>query len=110
MEADLEELKGRTVRGGLARLCGQAVISALRLGFVVVMAGTLFGTLYWATGILERRLDQFEKNSNIRFELIDKRFEHIDKRIDQVEKNMNARFEDMNARFEDLKQVVLSKR
>jgi hypothetical protein len=80
------------------------------IGFVVVMAGTLFGTLYWATGVLEKRLDQIEKNSNIRFELADKRFEHIDKRIDQVEKNMNARFEDMNARFEDLKQVVLSKR
>jgi hypothetical protein len=68
------------------------------LGFVVVMAGTLFGTLYWATGVLERRLDQFEKNVNSRFVQVDKRFEHMDKR-----------FEDMNKRFEDLKQVVLSR-
>jgi hypothetical protein len=62
------------------------------LGFVVVMAGTLFGTLYWATGVLERRLDQFEKNINSRFEQVDKRFEHMDNR------------------FEALKQVVLSRR
>ena len=79
------------------------------IGFVVVMAGTLFGTLYWATGVLERRIDQVEKNLtalvqqnerniNTRFEAVDKRFEAVDKR-----------FDDMNARFEDLRQVVLSR-
>lgn len=66
------------------------------LGFVVVMAGTLFGTLYWATGVLERRLDQFERNVDSRFEDTNKRFEE--------------RFDDMNKRFEDLRQVVLSRR
>ncbi len=80
------------------------------IGFVVVMAGTLFGTLYWATGVLDKRLEHFEKNIDARFELIDKRFEQMDKRIDQAEKTMNGRFDEMNRRFEDLKQVVLSKR
>jgi flagellar capping protein FliD len=87
------------------------------IGFVVVMAGTLFGTLYWATGVLDKRLEHFEKNIDSRFEMIDKRFELMDKRIDQVEKTMNERFnatdkrfDDMNRRFEDLKQIVLSKR
>ncbi|MGH9768890.1 MAG: hypothetical protein ACREAB_15770 [Blastocatellia bacterium] len=66
------------------------------IGFVVVMAGTLFGTLYWATGVTERRIDQFERNVNSRFE--------------QMEKNNKERADDLKQRFDDLKQVVLSKR
>lgn len=77
------------------------------ISFVLVMVGTLFGTLYWSTGVLERRIDQFEKNVN-------SRFEQQDKRIDTLEKNLNVRIEqtekNLNARFEDLRQVVLSKR
>jgi PST family polysaccharide transporter len=41
MEVELEELKGKAVRGGFARLCGQGVTSALRLGFVAIMARLL---------------------------------------------------------------------
>jgi len=37
----MEDLKGRAVRGGVARLCGQALAFALRLGFLVVMARLL---------------------------------------------------------------------
>lgn len=37
----MEDLKERAVRGGLAKLVGQAANSALRLGFVVVMARLL---------------------------------------------------------------------
>jgi thiosulfate reductase cytochrome b subunit len=64
------------------------------IGFVVVMAGTLFGTMYWSTGVLER-------NMNARFEEMNRRFDDTNKKMDQ-------RFEDMNRRFEDLRQVVLS--
>jgi phage terminase Nu1 subunit (DNA packaging protein) len=68
------------------------------IGFVVVMAGTLFGTLSWATSVLERRVDQVEKN--------------LTTRIDQVEKNLTTVFqkseENLNKRFEDLHRVVLS--
>ena len=56
------------------------------IGFVVVMAGTLFGTMYWSTGVLERRIDQL----NTRFD------------------DMNRRFDDTNRRIDDLRQVVLS--
>lgn len=73
------------------------------ISFVVVMAGTLFGTLYWSTSVLEKRLDQFERNVNSRFEQVNSRFEQTDNRIEQAEKNMNAR-------FEDLRQVVITKR
>jgi flagellar capping protein FliD len=66
------------------------------IGFVVVMAGTLFGTMYWSTGILEKRIEQSEKN-------LATRIEQMEKRIEQSGKNTAAR-------FEDLKQVVLSKR
>ena len=68
------------------------------IGFVVVMAGTLFGSLYWATGIMERRLDQVERN--------------LDRRLDQVEKNLTTLVQqsekNMNSRFEDLRQTVLA--
>ena len=57
------------------------------IGFVVVMAGTLFGTMYWATAVLERRIDQVEKNLTMT--------------VQKSEENMNKR-------FEDLRQVVLS--
>jgi hypothetical protein len=53
------------------------------IGFVVVMAGTLFGTMYWSTGVLERRMDQLERN-------------------------LSQRFEDTNRRFDDLRQIVVS--
>ncbi len=75
---------------------GQRMTIWQLISFVIVMAGTLFGTLYWSTSVLEKRIDQFEKNVN-------NRFEQTDKRIEQVEKNLNAR-------FEDLKQVVITRR
>lgn len=81
---------------------GQRMTIWQLISFVIVMAGTLFGTLYWSTSVLERRIDQFEKNVNNRFEQVDKGFEQTDRRIEQVEKNLNAR-------FEDLKQVVITK-
>lgn len=60
------------------------------IGFVVVMAGTLFGTMYWSTGVLERRTDRLERNLNQRFE------------------DMNRRFDDMNRRLDDLRQIVVA--
>ena len=41
LDAEMEDLKGKTLRGGLAKLCGQAVIFSLRLGFVMIMARLL---------------------------------------------------------------------
>jgi O-antigen/teichoic acid export membrane protein len=41
VEVKLEELKGKAVRGGFVKLCGQGITSILRLGFVVVMARLL---------------------------------------------------------------------
>ena len=70
------------------------------ISFVVVMAGTLLGTMYWSTAVLERsvnsRIDLIEKNAK-------ERHEEMNKRHEQTEKNVNAR-------IEDLRQVVLSKR
>ena len=37
----MKDLKERSVRGGLARLCGQAAILVLRLGFMAIMARLL---------------------------------------------------------------------
>ena len=35
------DIKQKVLRGGLAKLCGQAANSALRLGFLAVLAQTL---------------------------------------------------------------------
>src|SRR5207249_7979480 len=40
-ESGMDDLKGRTVRSGFARLCGQGANFALRLGFMVIMARLL---------------------------------------------------------------------
>jgi O-antigen/teichoic acid export membrane protein len=49
----MKDLKERAVRGGLARLCGQAAILVLRLSFIVIMARLLdpedFGLVAMAT-------------------------------------------------------------
>lgn len=66
------------------------------IGFVFVMAGTLFGTLYWANGQMEKRFDQFQREMSGRFE--------------QMEKSNKERTDDLKERFDDLKQVVLTKR
>ncbi len=62
--------------------------------FVFALAGSLLGSMYWATGVLEKRFDE-------RFTQMEKRFE--DNRI-----QMEKRFELTEKRFEDLRQVVLS--
>jgi hypothetical protein len=67
------------------------------IGFVVVMAGTLFGTMYWSTGVLERRVDQMERSMNTRFDDMNRRFEDVNRRLD-----------DTNRSIEGLRQVVLS--
>ena len=73
------------------------------IGFVVVMAGTLLGTMYWAANMLERRIEQTEK----RIELMERNF---DAQLKQIETNNKNRFDDTNRRIDDLKQVILSKR
>ena len=78
------------------------------IGFVVVMAGTLLGSMYWAASMLERRVDQMER----RIEQAEKNLTNM---IQQNEQNTNRRFDDvdrrfddMNKRLDDLRQVVLA--
>ena len=37
----MHDIKGKVIRGGLARLCGQLAVSALRLGFLIALARLL---------------------------------------------------------------------
>jgi hypothetical protein len=87
LEQQAAELKGAIEQLNRSVLAGNRMTAWQFIGFVFVMSGTLFGALYWATGVLERRIEQSEKNLIMRIEL--------------SEKNMNAR-------FEDLRQVVLA--
>jgi hypothetical protein len=64
--------------------------------FTVTMAGVLVSSSYFQTEALRRE-------SNARFEV-------MEKRMDQMEKNINARIDDMKLRFEDMKQIVLTER
>ena len=66
--------------------------------FVVAIVSSLLGSMYWATGVLERRFDE--------------RFTQMEKRYDDNRLQMEKRFDDsriqIEKRFEDLRQVVLS--
>jgi len=63
------------------------------LGFMLVMVGTLLGSMYWAMNVQEKRFDE--------------RFVQMEKRFDVRFAQMEKRFEQMEKRFEDLRQVVL---
>jgi hypothetical protein len=103
-EASIEQLN-RSISMGIRMTIWQF------LGFTLVMAGTLLGSMYWAAGMLERRLEQFEKTMIQRIEQSE---QHTNERINQLEKNTNERINqverNLTSRFEDLRQVVLSKR
>jgi hypothetical protein len=87
-EGKIDEVS-RTASGTVRQTIWQFVI------FTVTMAAVLLGGLNYQTEALRREFNA--------------RFEALETRIELSEKNTNARFDDMNRRFEDLKQVVLSR-
>lgn len=62
--------------------------------FMVTLVGSSLGSMYWATGVLERRFDE--------------RFTQLEKRLDADRAHFETRFEQMEKRFEDLRLVVLA--
>jgi hypothetical protein len=86
LEHQVSELKGTVEQLNRSITAGNRMTAWQFIGFVFVMSGTLFGALYWATGVLERRIDQSEKNLLLQ--------------IEKSEQNMNKR-------FDDLRQIVL---
>ncbi|MDX2041265.1 MAG: hypothetical protein SF097_08450 [Acidobacteriota bacterium] len=57
--------------------------------FVLALVGSLLGSMYWATGVLEKRFDE---------------------RFTQMEKRYEENRQQMEKRFDDLRQDVLSQR
>lgn len=90
LEQQISELKGTVEQLNRSITAGNRMTAWQFIGFVFVMSGTLFGTLYWATGVLERRIEQSEKRMNERFD------------------DTNKRFDDTNRRIDDLRQIMLS--
>lgn len=66
--------------------------------FMVALLGSMLGSMYWATGVLEKRFDE-------RFSHMEQRFEE---RSAQMEKRFEERSSQLEKRFEDLRQVVLA--
>jgi predicted PurR-regulated permease PerM len=93
----LDKIIGATVRQSIWQL----------IALIVTLLVAIAGGLAYQTSMIDKRIEQMEKSSNMRFEM-------IEKRIEQSEKNINARFEDLEkniiARFEDLKQEVRAQR
>lgn len=87
-EGRIDEVR-RTASGTVRQTIWQFVI------FTVTMAAVLLGGLSYQTEALRREFNA--------------RFEALETRIELSEKNTNARFDDMNRRFEDLKQIVISR-
>lgn len=83
LEQQNAELKGTVEQLNRSIAAGNRMTAWQFIGFVLVMSGTLLGTLYWATGLLERR-------------------------IEQTERRIDTRFDDMNKRIDDLRQLILS--
>ena len=73
------------------------------IAVIVTLLVAIGGGLAYQTSAIDKRIEQLERSSNTRFEMIEKQFERVEKRIDQSEKNIVAR-------FEDLKQEVRSQR
>lgn len=94
LEQQIAEIKGALEQLNRSIAAGNRMTGWQFIGFVFVMSSTLFGTLYRATGVLERRVEQSEKR--------------MIERIEQSEKHMNDRFDDMNGRIDDLRQIVIS--
>jgi prefoldin subunit 5 len=99
LEQQAAELKGAIEQLNRSITAGNRMTAWQFIGFVFVMSGTLFGTLYWATGVLERRIEQSEKRVNERFDDMNKRFDDV-----------NKRFDDVNRRIDDLRQIIISQR
>ncbi len=93
----LDKIVGATVRQSIWQL----------IALIVSLCLAIAGGLAYQTSAIDKRIDQMEKSSNTRFEM-------IEKRIEQSETNMSARFEDLEknitSRFEDLKQEVRAQR
>lgn len=77
LETQVAELKGALEQQNKSIATGNRVTNWQFIGFVFVMAGTLLGSMYWATGLLDRRLDQMEKRFDERFIQMEKRFEDL---------------------------------
>jgi predicted PurR-regulated permease PerM len=73
------------------------------IAVIVTLLVAIGGGLAYQTSAIDKRIEQMEKSSNMRFEMIEKQFEQVEKRVDQSEKNIIAR-------FEDLKQEVRTQR
>lgn len=82
----LDKIIGATVRQSIWQL----------IALVVTLLVAIAGGLAYQTSSIDKRIEQMEKSSNTRFEM-------IEKRIEQSEKNIIAR-------FEDLKQEVRAQR
>ena len=94
LERQVAEIRGNQAKMNQSIAQGNRLTIWQFIGFTLVMAGTLFGTLAWIS-------------TSLREEICLNR-EQLQRQIEQSERNTNARFEDMKARFEDLRQVILS--
>ena len=82
----LDKIIGATVRQSIWQL----------IALIVTLLVAIAGGLAYQTSAIDKRIEQIEKSSNTRFEM-------IERRIEQSEKNIIAR-------FEDLKQEVRAQR
>ncbi len=93
----LDKIVGATTRQSIWQL----------IALLATLCVTILGAMIYLTNTIEKRFEQIEKNQLLHREA-------IENRIDQSEKNMNMRFEqferNITARFDDLKQEVRARR
>ena len=68
-----------------------------------------FEHLQFQINVLRQNQEEFKKEMEFRFGLVDKKFEDVNRRFEDVNRrfeDVNRRFEDVNRRFEETNEVI----
>ena len=96
----LEKIIASTVRQSIWQL----------VALIVTLLVAIGGGLAYQTSMIDKRIEQLERSSNTRFEMLEKRFEQVDKNFDQIYERIEQSEKYITSRFEDLKQEVRGRR
>ena len=96
----LEKIIASTVRQSIWQL----------IALIVTLLVAIGGGLAYQTSMIDKRIEQLERSSNARFEMLEQRFEQVDKNFDQIYKRIEQSEKYITSRFEDLKQEVRGRR
>ncbi len=113
LEKQLKEVMGQAETNKLGLVEAKATVEQLNKSLTqgnrltiwqfIFFVASLVGVLWIGIGLIDRRIDDLNRNVNERFGAVDKRFDDMNRR-------MSERFDDTNRRIDDLRQIMLEQR